>query len=137
MITNDFRKFAVKKGCTILRVNDPLEKALHLVITKRYILGVGRLYGLLKAIKSGEQLHDFGNCFKAYLEKNSNLQSILLGGDFYSQFSDMVESGLFGSKRHSGSISLAETEKIRAWMVGSYQIKNSLLYVLLESQTVY
>ena len=44
MIVNQFRKFAQKKGATILRVNDPLEKALHSVVTKKFILSLGRLF---------------------------------------------------------------------------------------------
>lgn len=44
MIVNQFRKFAQKKGATILRVNDPIEKALHSVITKKFILSLGRLF---------------------------------------------------------------------------------------------
>jgi hypothetical protein len=39
-ITNNFRKFAKKRNCTILRVNDPLEKALYLIIEKKYILSI-------------------------------------------------------------------------------------------------
>jgi hypothetical protein len=39
-VTNNFRKYAKKKNCTILRVNDPLEKSLHLIINKKYILSV-------------------------------------------------------------------------------------------------
>ena len=50
-VTNNFRKYAKKKNCTILRVNDPLEKSLHLIINKKYILSVGRFYALIKLIK--------------------------------------------------------------------------------------
>jgi len=58
-ITNNFRKFAKKKNCTILRVNDPLEKALHLIVNKKYILSIGRLYALIKLIKEDGQMYDF------------------------------------------------------------------------------
>jgi hypothetical protein len=39
-ITNNFRKFAKKKNCTILRVNDPLEKSINLIINKKYIMSI-------------------------------------------------------------------------------------------------
>ena len=51
-VTSQFRKYATKRGAVILRVNDPMEKAIHFVITKRYILSIGRLYGLLKSIRT-------------------------------------------------------------------------------------
>jgi hypothetical protein len=51
-IIQNYRKYCLKNNQNVLRVNDPLEKTLHLVVTKKYILGLGRLYGLLKAIRS-------------------------------------------------------------------------------------
>jgi len=38
VITNNYRKFCLKNGQNLIRVNDPLEKALHLVVNKKYIL---------------------------------------------------------------------------------------------------
>lgn len=73
IITNQFRKFVSKQGAVILRSNDPLEKALYLVISKKYILSTGRLYGLLKSIRRGESLLEFSNLFKIYLEKYQSL----------------------------------------------------------------
>lgn len=73
IITNQFRKFVNKQGAVILRSNDPLEKALYLVISKKYILSTGRLYGLLKSIRRGESLFEFSGLFKIYLEKYPSL----------------------------------------------------------------
>ena len=39
-IIQNFRKYCQKNNQTILRVNDPLEKTLHLVVSKKYILGL-------------------------------------------------------------------------------------------------
>lgn len=48
-----------KKGATVLRVNDPMEKSLHSVVTKKFILSLGRLFGLLRMIRNNEPLYDF------------------------------------------------------------------------------
>lgn len=71
-----------RKNQIILRVNDPLEKSLNLIVNKKYILSAGRLYGLLKSIKEDEPLYDFWRCFKDYLDKYSDLKNILLWDDF-------------------------------------------------------
>lgn len=100
-VTNQFRKYAVKRGAVVLRVNDPLEKAIHFVITKRYILSIGRLYGLLKAVRSGDKLFDYGRAFAEYLEKYRTVGDFLLSDEFFIPFSKVVESDVFGGKRHS------------------------------------
>lgn len=94
-ITSQFRKYAIKRGAVILRVNDPLEKALHFVVTKKYILSVGRLYGLLKSIRSGEKLADYGKVFQEYLAKYRTVGDFLLSDRFFTPFSKMVESDVF------------------------------------------
>ena len=100
-VTSQFRKYATKRGAVILRVNDPMEKAIHFVITKRYILSIGRLYGLLKSIRTGERLYDYGNAFKDYLERYPTIGGFLLSDEFFTPFSKVVESDVFGGKRHS------------------------------------
>jgi len=100
IITSNFRRFAQKKGQIILRVNDPLEKALHLIVNKKYILSVGRLYALLDHIRSGNTLYDYGKCFAAYLEKYPSLREVLVEDNFFKIFREAVESEVFGAKRH-------------------------------------
>lgn len=133
-VTAQFRKFAVKRGAIVLRVNDPLEKALHLVITKRYILSIGRLYGLLKMIRTGEKLHDFGTTFREYLEKYRELGDFLLSDEFFLPFAAIVESDVFGGKRHSGKITIDETVETRRILLGDFQDQKALLYRLLGNQ---
>jgi hypothetical protein len=113
MIVNQFRKFVQKKGTTVLRVNDPMEKALHSVVTKKFIFSLGRLYGLLKMIRDGEKLHDFGQAFAQYLDKYPDIRSILLSDRFFLLFEKIIESDVFGGKRHQGSISLSDTKNTR------------------------
>lgn len=136
MIMNQYRKFAQKKGATVLRVNDPMEKSLHLVVTKRFILSLGRLFGLIRMIRNGERLHDFGRTFVEYLDKYPNLREFLLSDSFFSLFEKVIESDVFGGKRHSGSISLTDTKNTRTWITGDFIDKNAILYQILESQAV-
>lgn len=136
MIVNQFRKFAQKKGAIVLRVNDPMEKALHSVITKKYILSLGRLFGLLRMIRNGEKLHDFGQTFSQYLDKYQDIHDMLLSDRFFLLFEKIVESDVFGGKRHQGSISLSDTKNTRKWITGDFVDKDGLLYQVLESQAV-
>lgn len=135
-ITNNFRKFAKKKNCTILRVNDPLEKSLLLIVNKKYILSVGRLYALIKLIKEDGEMYDFGKCFKEYLDKYPELRAILLDDFFFENFTRLNKSEILASKRHSGSITKKETTDARRILIGDFRDKNCMIYKLLESQSV-
>lgn len=134
-VTSQFRKYAVKRGAIVLRVNDPMEKAIHFVITKRYILSIGRLYGLLKSIRNGERLFDYGNAFKEYLDKYRTVGDFLLSDEFFVPFSEIVESDVFGGKRHSGKISIEETTNTRRLLLGDFKDQNSLFYRFLQTQS--
>lgn len=136
IVTSQYRKFVLKQGPVILRANDPLEKALHLVITKKFTLSTGRLYGLLKAIRSGEPLKEFGAQFEKYLQKYSELGALLKGDAFYSRYKLLIEWEVFGGKRHSGRISFEETQKVRELLVGNFTDKNGILYLLLAHASV-
>ncbi len=135
-ITNNFRKFAKKKNCTILRVNDPLEKSLLLIVNKKYILSAGRLYALIKLIKEDGQLYDFWKCFKEYLDKYQELKNILLDDYFFDAYTRLNKSEILASKRHSWSISKKETTDARRILIGDFRDKNCIIYKLLESQSV-
>lgn len=134
-VTSQFRKYATKRGAVVLRVNDPLEKALHLVITKKYILSIGRLYALLKSIRGDEKLHGFGTTFREYLEKYATLGNFLLSDEFFVPFAKLVESDVFGSKRHSGKITIDETVETRNVLLGDFRDRSALVYRLLENQS--
>jgi len=135
-ITNNFRKFAKKKGCTILRTNDPLEKALNLIINSKYIMSVWRLYWLLKILKEGWELHDFWKCFEEYLDKYSSLKDLLLNDDFYKKFTRLNKSEVLSTKRHSGSINKKDTTESRKIFIWDFKDKNWIIYKILESQSV-
>lgn len=135
-ITNNYRKFAIKKNCTTLRVNDPLEKALHLVVNKKYILSVWRLFWLVRAIRNDEKLSIYWETFAQYLDKYKELKDTLLSENFIRLFQEIVNSEVFWAKRHSGKMNLEETERARKLMTWWFVDKNSILYILLESQSV-
>lgn len=135
-ITNNFRKFAAKKNCTILRNNDPMEKALHLVVNKKYILSVWRLFWLLRSIKNDEKLFIYWETFAQYLDKYREIKDVLLSNEFLSLFQEIVWSDVFWAKRHSGKINLEETQRARQLMTWWFCDRNSILYILLESQSV-
>lgn len=95
IITAQFRKFILKQGPVVLRTNDPIEKALHLVITKKYTLSTGRLYALLRAIRNKEKQFEFGSDFTRYLEKYSDLGALLTSDSFYFAYKELVEGDVF------------------------------------------
>ncbi len=135
-ITNNFRKFAKKKWCTILRVNDPLEKALNLIVNSKYILSAGRLFWLLKMIKEDQKMYDYGKCFKDYLDKYTDLKNILLDDVFYNKFIHLNKSEVLSSKRHSGTISKKDTTDARKILIWDFRDTSSLIYKILEWQSV-
>ncbi len=135
-ITNNFRKYAKKKNQIILRVNDPLEKSLHMIVTKKYIMSTWRLFGLLRLIKEDSQMYDYGRCFKEYLEKYVDLSNILLDDDFMKLFTKLNKTEVLSSKRHSWSISKDETTEARNILIWDFKDKNSIMYKLLETQNV-
>ncbi len=135
-ITLNYRKFAIKRWQVNLRVNDPLEKALHFVITKKYIISIWRVYWLIKAIKNNDKLYDYWNTFLLYLDKYIDLKNLLLDDNFFKLFTEIINSDVFWSKRHSGKISFEETKAIRKIIVWDFEDKNSILYILLESQSI-
>ncbi|EKE27594.1 MAG: hypothetical protein ACD_3C00188G0010 [uncultured bacterium (gcode 4)] len=135
-ITMDFRKFAIKKNCTILRVNDPLEKALHLVVNKRYILSLWRLFWLIREIKNDWKLNAYWEAFAQYLDKHVEIKDMLFSENFLTLFKELIDSEVFWAKRHAWKIGLEETRRTRWLMTWEFSDKNSLLYILLESQSV-
>lgn len=61
---------------------------------------------------------------------------MLLSDRFFLLFEKVIDSDVFGGKRHQGSISLSDTKNTRKWVVGDFTDKNSILYQVLESQAI-
>ncbi len=135
-VSNNYRKFCKKNNQIILRVNDPLEKALNLVVTKKYILSVGRFYALIKMIRESEKLYDYWLAFKKYTEKYFDLNSLVWDDDFFVKMTALNKSEVLSSKRHSGNITKKETWEARDLLIWDFKDKKSILYKLLETQAV-
>ena len=135
-ITKWFRKFAHKQKQTILRENNVLEKSLHAVVSKGYILWIWRLFHILKVIKNEEDLGDYGECFKKYLEKYRYLGDCLLCDEIYTILEVLVNSEILWKKRHVGKITFDETKEARTLLIGNFQNESCLLYRLIETQSL-
>ena len=133
-ITKWYRKFAKKTWQIHLRKNDSIEKALHSVVNKWYILSVGRLFHILKSIKNDDDKYDYVSNFKEYLYKYSYLKEVILEDKFLSIFSKLMNTEILWKKRHSGQINFVETRESRELFVWDLTNKESLIYLLLSTQ---
>lgn len=133
-ITKWFRKFAKKTGQIHLRKNDSLEKALHSVVNKWFILSLWRLFHILQIISNNEKSYDYINNFKDYLNKYFYLKDVLLNKEFLKIYSDILDTEILGKKRHSWSISFDETKRARQMLIWDLKDKNSLIYFFLSTQ---
>ncbi|HRI35672.1 MAG TPA: hypothetical protein PK765_00950 [bacterium] len=104
-----------------LTANDPVEKALHLVVTKNYILSLGRLYSLLKTAKNDDasRLPAFTQAFVHHIRTDERF-CLLLEKPFYPLFAQLIASQAMGEKRHRGNITLEETRRAREWTIASF-----------------
>jgi len=135
-ITKWFRKYCKKQNQIHLRVNDPLEKTLHSVVNKWFILSVWRLFHILKLIKNDEGLYDYGKVFKEYLNKYYYLKEVLLDKEFLKIFEEIVGSEILWKKRHTWNINFEETTSARKFLIWDFKDENSLIYMLLKTQEV-
>jgi hypothetical protein len=55
---------------------------------------------LVKLIKEEDNLYDYGECFKKYLEKYTYIHDVLFDDDFFNNFEKLVNSEILGKKRH-------------------------------------
>ncbi len=133
-ISKWFRKYCKKSGQIYLRKNDLLEKSLHSVVNKWFILSAWRLFHILKTIKEESKMYDYLNAFKDYLNKFYYIKDILLSENFYNRFEKLVWSEVLWKKRHIWNINLEETLSARKLLIWDFQDKESLIYQLIETQ---
>ncbi len=108
-LTKGFRKYA-KKHCHISSpMNTPLEKSLHSVVQKKYILSLGRIYGILKEIKTSQNLNPYTQGFSDYIKSRTFLYKSLLESDFLLQLESLIHLQAITDKRHSGTLSKKDT----------------------------
>ena len=135
-ITKGFRKYAKKNTRTHSPENDPLEKAFHLVIEKKYILSLGRLYSVLNNIQSNKKLLYYSSNFLNYLKSRPFLEKSLLHSDFLLQLQSLIHLHALWEKRHHGVLSPSDTKKARNICIWNFTDTNSILYALAASQCV-
>ncbi len=91
-VIRDFRKFAKKHDQTELSENDPLEKALHAVVNKKYILSLGRFFHLIQRIRKKEPLGAYETTFVEYLEHHPDISRVILSDIFYGILKNTIDS---------------------------------------------
>jgi len=131
-ITKSFRKYAKKQKQTILRINDPLEKTLNLVVNSGYTLWVAKLFHALSLIKKWWQLADFTKCFSDFLDSHLYIKDILLEDNFYKLLKILVDSEVFWKKRHEWKINYEETKKTRFILIWDLKEQNCIIYKLIK-----
>ncbi len=136
IITKNFRKYAKKQGQIILRMNDPLEKSIHLVVNKWYILSAWRLFALMKIVNESGYGWDYVESFKDFVKKYEDIENLLTDRKFYKNFEKLNELEVLSTKRHSWTINKEDTLKARKIFIWDYKDKNSILYKLLEAWSI-
>ena len=136
LITTPYRKFVLKKNLNIRLKNNLIEKSLALVVNKKYTLSFWRFYWLIKEIKNNNILWDYLELFKEFLNKNPEKKELILWKYFYKEINNLIKTEIFTTKRHHWKITLEEAELIRKILVWEYKNKESLIYKMLESETV-
>lgn len=99
-ITKSFRKFVQKNNLSRSPENAPLEKSLHSVIEKNYILSLGRLYQILSDIKKQKRMKHYELCFKNFLQTKKYLETALLETDFFQLLEELIQMQAISEKRH-------------------------------------
>lgn len=135
-ITKSFRKFIVKNNLIRSPENSPLEKSLHSVVEKKYILSLGRLYGIIKNISQNKTSWHYEKSFWVFLGQKLYLKKALLETDFLLQLGRLSDMHAMWKKRHSGILSKEETILARKLLCWNFRDMNCILYILAASQSV-
>jgi len=134
-VTKWFRKYVLKHGENIQWKNTPLEKSIRSVVEKKYILSLGRFFQLLSIIKLGNALDSFALKFSEYLKSRPTLEKCLLSDNFSLQWKRLMATHALSDKRHSGILSLKNTQEARECIVWNFSDTQCLLYILACSQS--
>lgn len=136
LITKEFRKFAKKRWQIYLRKNDLVEKFLNSVVVNWYSLSIWRFYHLLKIIKTNQELYDYWQCFRDFLDKYHYIKEIILEDNFYKNLWKIVSSEVLWEKRHKWFIEFIETKESRKILIWDFLDKNCIIYKLIEIQSI-
>lgn len=127
-ITSHFRKL-YKKSRLHPRKNDLLEKTLYKVIQNDFQLSIGKIYLIFKR-GFEENPGDLVELFRTSAEKEP-LYAALSHGNFWDYFTDIIETGAFGEKRHAGKITLKDARLLREKITGNFE-KEGFLKIILD-----
>ncbi len=129
-LTKWFRKYSSQHSSLSSPENNPLEKSLYLVITKKYILSLGRLYAILQDISQKKALSPYEKLFYEYLKSRKFLYKALLESDFLLQLHRLMQIQALTEKRHSSSLSKKDTMLARKAITWNFEDRNCLLSIL-------
>jgi hypothetical protein len=129
-ITRQFRE-RHKKSRLHPQKNDLLEKTIYKVIKHDFHLSLGKIYQILEKGIQGNG-GDLINLFRESAEQQP-LYRALGHGDFWEYFTDIIETGAFGEKRHTGKITLKDIRYLREKITGNFEkewfLKTILQYI--------
>lgn len=133
-ITKWFRKYVSKHSWNLHPINDPLDKSLWLVCTKKHILSLWRVYQIISLIKEQKTLSPYTLEFHSYLKSRPFLEKALLETHFFLQLEQLVHLHVLTEKRHSWTLSRADTLIARNICIWDFTDSNALLSILGSSQ---
>ena len=135
-VTKDFRKFCKKSWFNELKKNDPLEKALHQIVSSGHTMSIWRLYHLLKMIKDKQELENYSLWFQKYLRKHSSIEDVLLSEIFIEKLAQLIKTEVLWKKRHVWTVRIKETKKVRDLLIWNFQDETCIIYSLIETSKI-
>lgn len=133
-ITKWLRKYISKNNISPKYVNNPLEKSLRLIVEKKFTFSLGRLYQSLDEISKWKQLTPYLWEFSNFLKSRAFLWEVLLSKSFLLQLKCVIDSHALTDKRHTGTLSRADTISARNTIIWDFKDKESILYLLSSTQ---
>ena len=131
-ITSPFRKFAHARCKNILISSSHIEANLHSTIHKGFMMSIGRLFEILENIKYHYKKEFYLTLFEDFLQEHTDISDAILSDNFFLPLKTLVDKEIFGSKRHSGSVSFADAQEARKIIMGDYKDANCLCIKLLK-----
>ena len=135
-ITKWFRKYISKNKLSPKYTNDPLEKSLRLIVEKKHIFSLGRLYQSLDIISKWKQSYPYLVEFSNFIKSRDFLWAVLLKSWFLLQLESLIHSHAMTDKRHSWTLSKSDTIKARKAIIWDFTDTNCILHILSSSQNV-
>ena len=134
-ITKWFRKYISKNNISVKYENNPLEKSLRLIVEKKFILSLWRLYQSLDLIYKQKTLTPYLQEFSNFLKSRAFLWDVLLAEWFLLQLQRVIDSHALTDKRHTGTLSKSDTILTRRAIVWDFTDTQCILYLLSKSQS--